>query len=604
MRNFKHYRQIFAGLPALIAAGLVFFPMATARGQQERLAAKEEERSTPAVDALKEVLRTSVLDPENKKELQERREALREAANQLKDVRDLRLALMLPDWRDERDPEMQRMAASIDQTVGLGGALEFVPLRSEEAVALIDRAVHKEIESRLVRIVLDGLRSRDADRQVASATLLAEAGPQIPSPRYRRGLASTAAPELAKLLKDNNPAVVESAARALGRIFPDPDVAAPALGSVLQDRRGPEKRAAAAALVALIDSANQLAKAEAIFGVKPGSADRLRAAQQATEAASRGLRDPDPIVRRLCAEVVERAGATLEDIIPDVKESVEVPAEALSSLAETLGRQGEPLASRLKDRDVETRLTAAQALMEMARALYRFSRRGTEAPSLTQPKEKTQTGLGSTPEDSLRKGLRAALPALSESLSDPDVRVRLAAVSVLDLMGPQAAGAAPALTHALRDPDIFVRWAAARTLGNIPAADGKIAVRGLGRLLFDPDLDPRLAAAATLEHYGKDAAAAVPDLTRAIGAGDAEIRVAVIHALEAIGPKDAQSAVPALAQALSDPDDRVRQAAADGLGSFGPAAQSAEAALRRALDDKETTVRKAASIALLNLKRE
>src|SRR5262249_31784298 len=136
MRNFKHYRQIFAGLPALIAAGLVFFPMATARSQQERLSAKEEERSTPAVDALKEVLRTSVLDPENKKELQERREALREAANQLKGVRDLRLALMLPDWRDERDPEMQRMAASIDQAFGLGGALEFVPLRSEEAVAL------------------------------------------------------------------------------------------------------------------------------------------------------------------------------------------------------------------------------------------------------------------------------------------------------------------------------------------------------------------------------------------------------------------------------------------------------------------------------------
>jgi HEAT repeat protein len=591
---------VVAQTSSLVLGALLFIPPA-ARSQQERLSAKEEERSTPAVDALKEALRASIVDPTNKEELQARRQALREAANQLKGVRDLRLALLLPEWRDERDPEMQRLAASIDRALGLGGALEFVPLRPEEASPLVDRSVHKEIEARFARIVLDGLRSRDAEQQIAAATLLAETGAQIPSTRSRRGFASTFAPELAKLLKDNNPAVVESAARALGRIFADPEVAGSALGSALQDGRGPEKRAAAAGLVSLIENTNQLAKTEAIFGVKPSAADRLGAAQEATKAASRGLHDADPVVRRLCAEAMQRASETLEDIIPDEKESTQISPEALSSFAEVLGQQGKALASLLKDSNSETRLTAAQALMEMARALSRSSRRTTEAPSLTQPKEKIRS-LGSDPVESLRKGLRDALPALSNSLSSADVRVRLAAVTVLDLMGPQAAAAAPALAHALRDPDIFVRWAAARTLGNIPASDGKIAVPGLGHLLFDPDLDPRLAAAATLDHYGKDAAAAVPDLTRAIGVGDSEIRVAVIHALEAIGSEDARSAVPALAQALNDPDDRVRQAAAETLGSFGPAAQSAEPALRRALDDKENTVRKAASSALLNLR--
>ena len=242
--------------------------------------------------------------------------------------------------------------------------------------------------------------------------------------------------------------------------------------------------------------------------------------------------------------------------------------------------------------------------MEIARAESRFARRGTGTTSSPRLKEKGTRDLGIGPEDSLRNGLRAALPALSGSLDDPDVRMRLAAVTVLDLMGQDAAPAAAALDHALKDADIFVRWAAARALGNINPADGKVAVPNLGRLLFDPDLDPRLAAAATLEHYGKEAAAAVPDLIRATSVGDSEIRVAVIHALEAIGAEEARPAVPALAQALSDPDERVRQAAAETLGSFGPVAQNAEPALRRALDDKEATVRKAASSALLNLKGE
>jgi HEAT repeat protein len=606
MRKFKYFRQIFACLPVLAVAFALLLSSSWARSQED-LSIKQEERSTPAVDALKEALAAPVIDPQDKEELGARRKTLQDRLNDLIGIRDLRLALTLREWRDEGDPDLRKLAAAIDRALALGGALEFVPFSPEEAVALVDRSIHKELEARPTRIVLQGLNSADPTQKIAAATLLGEVGTQLPGTRSRRGFAAAFAPELAKLLKDPNPTVVEAAARALGQINPDPDVAGPALAQVLASGRDSEKEAAAEALVAQIQDINRISTKSVsssrelkFLGGKETGEDRIRVAGSVVRAASQGLRDNNAIVRRVCAEAMQRAGATLEDVIPTAGAG-EAPAD-ISGLARALGDQCRPLAANLKDADGETRLASADALTEIARALARSGRQTTATPAPAKTKGKG-ADLGAAPAESLQRGLRTALPALIESLRDPDVRVRLAAADVLDLMGQEAALAAGALAEALKDPDIFVRWAAARALGNINPADGKVAVRNLGRLLFDPDLDPRLAAAATLEHYGKDAVDAVPFLARAAGFGDAEGRVAAIHALVAIGP-DAKPAVPALAKALSDSDDRVRQAAGEALGSLGPLAQSAEPALRRALNDPEGAVRRAASGALLNLKRE
>jgi HEAT repeat protein len=617
MRKFKLFRQIFACLPVL-AVGVVLLFSSSSATSQDDLAVKQEERSTPAVDALKEALAAPVLNPQDKEELEARRKTLQDRLNDLKGIRDLRLALSLREWRDEGDPQLREVAAAVDRALALGGVLEFVPFSPEEAVALlVDRSIHKELEARPTRVILDGLNSGDPTLEIAAATLLAEIGTQLSGTRSRRGFAAAFAPELAKTLHDHNPAVVEAAARALGQINPDPDIAGPALARVLASGRDGERQAAAEALADQIQFINRIKPVVSPLSFTLGKKeatdeDRIRVAASVVSAASRGLRDNNAIVRRLCAETVQRAAATLEDIIPYAGTG-KIPAD-VSGLARSLADQcgtelaEGPLAADLKDPDVETRLASAHALNEIARALARSTRSGTAGPPPAEIKGKIGADLGASPAESLRRGLRSALPALSKSLHDPDVRVRLAVANVLDLMGQEAAPAAGALAEALKDRDIFVRWAAARALGNINLgninpADGKAAVRNLGRLLFDRDLDPRLAAAATLEHYGKDAVAAVPLLARAVGFGDAEGRVAAIHALVAIGP-DAKPAVPSLAQALSDPDDRVRQAAGEALGSLGPLAQSAEPALRRALNDPEGTVRRAASGALLNLKRE
>jgi HEAT repeat protein len=79
----------------------------------------------------------------------------------------------------------------------------------------------------------------------------------------------------------------------------------------------------------------------------------------------------------------------------------------------------------------------------------------------------------------------AAVPALVESLQNPDAAVRLKAIEVLGRMGADAKDAVPHLIRLLDDPDLNVRKAAARTLGRIgPAAQQ--AVPSLMKTLLEP----------------------------------------------------------------------------------------------------------------------
>jgi HEAT repeat protein len=70
-----------------------------------------------------------------------------------------------------------------------------------------------------------------------------------------------------------------------------------------------------------------------------------------------------------------------------------------------------------------------------------------------------------------------AVPALVETLADPDLEMRVAAAMALENMGPAAAGAVPALINALGDGESRVRQTAVKALGNIgPAAREAVPV--------------------------------------------------------------------------------------------------------------------------------
>lgn len=98
-------------------------------------------------------------------------------------------------------------------------------------------------------------------------------------------------------------------------------------------------------------------------------------------------------------------------------------------------------------------------------------------------------GVRETAADALARIGDPAVPALIETLHDPDPSIRAQAAQGLARMGPKAAPAVPELILALNDDEREVRQRAARALGQIgPSAEE--AVPALIKALKDPRNKP------------------------------------------------------------------------------------------------------------------
>lgn len=193
---------------------------------------------------------------------------------------------------------------------------------------------------------------------------------------------------------------------------------------------------------------------------------------------------------------------------------------------------------------------------------------------------------------------RKAVSALARSLAHRDVRIRLAALYVLETLTRDAADAVEALVKALGDENAYVRWGAARALRNLAPLAARKAVPGLAGVLGDDNPDVRKTAVLALERYGPEGKAAVPALTRAFEKGDPALRVFLLRALGALG-QEARPAAGVLVRALTDATPAIRRAAATALGRLGKLDPRDRKALIDALDDGDAEVRSAAAAALL-----
>jgi HEAT repeat protein len=543
------------------------------------------------VECLRRTLRTTYQEPE------ERDKALRACVANLRALGDLRRALTLAEWRDAYP---------------------------DQALAAVDGSHRRVLLERFAAGVRDVLRRGDVAAVTEMVNVLAEmATPEAASPSGPN-LARQFAPDLAHLVRQGPPRVRMAAARALGLIEPDETVAGPALAELLQSPDPALRRAGVEGLANLLQRVAQSATGP-IPGLPPRASrsEIARSAGGVVPGLGRGLGDWQVEVRRRCAAALSQAAETLLQLIPDPPSALEgeeprhevAPAggsrSELRPLALALRDQGAALARALRDGDTEVRLQAQRALEDLAKARLRWLRLGsTPSPNDAKP-------VAATADDPLAEGMRAALPNLAAAVADPEVRVRRAAIDVMEIMGPLALNAAPALARALNDPDRFVRWSAARTLGALGPGVSKIALPGLTRLLADPDADLRLAAAAAIERLNPSAqvvsTAKVPNgagkgetaltaLVRSLRSGDLALRVAALRTIKGMGPA-ARGAVPALREALGDPDAHVRQAAAETLGALGPSGRDAVEELRKAVTDPSPDVRRAAGDALLNVMR-
>lgn len=516
-----------------------------------------------AVAALRQALKAPAHEPET------RVRALRHALDGLSGLGELRRALALQEWRDE-DVDAQ--------------------------VSAIDRQYRGEMQQRFERAVRQVFEHGDVTSQVALLDLLGEVGVSVRGVGTQDGLGRVFSADIGRLATHGEPEVREAAARALGQVHADPEAATPALAGLLNAQDANLRHAAAASAAGMMHLAGQLAgKARSSAGVVGSRTDAATVARAVLPLAGRALHDPVPQVRRRGMEVVGWAASAACALTLDQREmdtlrpaggglpADDARAELLPLLV-ALHDQAPAIAAALGDSDGQVRALTRRSLELIADLRCRWLKGG------------------STDADPLQSVLKAAAPALAESVTDPDWRARRSAVNVLDSLGADAAPTAGALAQALQDPDRFVRWAAARALGKLAPGAATVAVPGLTRLLGDADVDLCLAAATALEQYGHAALPAAPALAEMVrGKSALEMRLAAVHALEQIGPAAASTAVPVLTDALTDTDPHVRHAAAVALGKYGPAAKDAIGALQRARGDSILEVEQAATEAVLNI---
>jgi HEAT repeat protein len=531
-----------------------------------------------------------------------RDQRVKECLRGLRSPSELHRALVLQEWRD-------RMPDS--------------PLAS------IDQVNRTAIFTAFANLVRESLQRGEPEAQMATLEMLAEMASSARINSEPPSVARRFAPEVANLVVHGSPRVAEPAARSLGRMEPEVSVAVPALTYLLQATNQTLRLAAADGLGGLLVGVQESAMQGGVnASLRASRRDVILVAVSVAPAVHPGLTDAVPAVRRSCLDTVRAAAATLarlagDRLTPDGSEMPEGPSGRSSALeraellplVQALRDQGLVLARCLHDRDAQARLLAAKTLEEMAQARWRMAGATTAPPA-------NGAVMPGGPEDMLLECILECLPGLADAVADPEVRVRRAALDVLELLGPEAAPAINALVRALTDRDRFVRWSAARALGRIGPRAAQVALPSLARLLGDADLDLGLAAAAALEKMmpalpnSTDQVIAasnprqpsvlgqttVPALVASLQASDARMRLAAIHALRTLAG-EAVPPIPALVMTLDDSDARVRQAAAELLGILGPRARPAIPHLRKKLNDPTVEVRRAASDALIGIAR-
>src|SRR5262249_34492490 len=172
------------------------------------------------------------------------------------------------------------------------------------------------------------MTSGDRLAQVAAADLLNEVGVSIrgTSDQDRGGVTSTMAQDLIALLKSNSLQVREAAARALGKINPDPTVAAAALGNLLKTPSDEHlHQEAAQSLADMIQVVSSVQTNRMVSGVEANREDVIRTARAVIPAARPALTDLDPRVRRQGLEVVRQAAVAVGELVQDPKKSDELP---------------------------------------------------------------------------------------------------------------------------------------------------------------------------------------------------------------------------------------------------------------------------------------
>jgi len=212
-----------------------------------------------------------------------------------------------------------------------------------------------------------------------------------------------------------------------------------------------------------------------------------------------------------------------------------------------------------------------------------------------------------------------ASAALTQRLTDPESRIRTAALFGLRRLAPNDESTFAAAVAASTDPDPSVRCGAAAVLGEIsagpdrldrpwyckddpapatPAQVERCVAALVGMLADSPDAQDSGIVTDAITALGRIGSAAGGAVAAVLSwASHVEHRDTVIAAIGNFGPAAAE-AIPLLMEALRGDDDWRKRGAAEALGKIGPAAAPAGSLLVDALRSDLRYVRQSAATAL------
>lgn len=153
------------------------------------------------------------------------------------------------------------------------------------------------------------------------------------------------------------------------------------------------------------------------------------------------------------------------------------------------------------------------------------------------------------------------------ALRDERPWIRLQAAKALAARGGQDSATTGTLTELLREDDIELQCDAALTLGKLGAGSTG-AVTLMRGMLHHESPKARRIAAHSLGLIGPNAVAASPDLRACLGHKDRDVRRDAISALAGIKDTSPET-IKALAAALEDSQERVRNQAISALAGIG-----------------------------------
>ncbi|MCI0637689.1 MAG: HEAT repeat domain-containing protein [Gemmataceae bacterium] len=248
------------------------------------------------------------------------------------------------------------------------------------------------------------------------------------------------------------------------------------------------------------------------------------------------LKDKEVVVRRAVSDALERVPPHKDDLTLLIKTSRDTtePMEVRVQAAKSIGRLGTAARSAVPTLLEMARRGADDLRLAALASLVAVGPEARDVPALAKL-------LRDATDDERRLLLEAigrmgadgqkAVPEVAALLKTGDRNARLQALRALEALGPSAKNAATALHDALRDPDQDIGLQASRAL--VKLGEGKTAVGFLAGAIKNGSVNQRLEAVRVLSDLGADAKSAAPQLATALE--DDTLRPQAAEALLKIG---------------------------------------------------------------------